>query len=46
MNIVFGNLVGEFNGYFTPGTTVTEDEFKASVSNLRYVSMRGETVCS
>ncbi|KAL4892052.1 P-loop containing nucleoside triphosphate hydrolase protein [Aspergillus ambiguus] len=34
MNIVFGNLVGEFNGYFMRGTTVTEDQFKASVNNL------------
>lgn len=36
MNIVFGNLVGEFNGYFMPGTTVTEAQFKASVNKLRY----------
>ncbi|KAF4264267.1 hypothetical protein CNMCM8812_000767 [Aspergillus fumigatus] len=34
MNIVFGNLVGEFNGYFMPGTTVTEAQFKASVNKL------------
>jgi hypothetical protein len=36
MNIVFGSLVGEFNGYFMPGTTVTEAQFKASVNKLRY----------
>ncbi|KAF7592329.1 hypothetical protein BBP40_000385 [Aspergillus hancockii] len=29
MNILFGNLVGEFNGYFSPGTSVTEAQFKA-----------------
>lgn len=35
MNIVFGSLVGEFNGYFAAGTSVTEADFKASVSRLR-----------
>lgn len=35
MNIIFGNLVGEFQGYFMPGTQVTEGEFKASVNRLR-----------
>ncbi|GCB21237.1 leptomycin B resistance protein pmd1 [Aspergillus awamori] len=34
MNIVFGSLVGQFNGYFSAGTSVTEAEFKASVSRL------------
>ncbi|GAQ47070.1 ABC multidrug transporter [Aspergillus niger] len=34
MNIVFGSLVGEFNGYFSAGTSVTEADFKASVSRL------------
>ncbi|RAK97348.1 ABC transporter ATP-binding protein [Aspergillus ibericus CBS 121593] len=34
MNIVFGSLVGAFNGYFSEGTTVTESEFKSSVSRL------------
>ncbi|RLM00382.1 hypothetical protein CFD26_106875 [Aspergillus turcosus] len=34
MNIVFGNLVGNFNGYFMPGTRVTEAEFKSSVNKL------------
>ncbi|CAL5866562.1 uncharacterized protein PFLUO_LOCUS771 [Penicillium psychrofluorescens] len=32
MNIVFGSLVGEFSSYFTPGTSTTEAQFKASVS--------------
>ena len=35
MNIVFGKMVGEFNGYFIPGTSVTEAQFKSSVSKLR-----------
>ena len=39
MNIVFGNLVGEFNGYFTPGSSVTEGEFKSSVNQLRQVGI-------
>ncbi|OGM40492.1 lipid A export ATP-binding/permease protein msbA [Aspergillus bombycis] len=34
MNIVFGKMVGEFNGYFIPGTSVTEAQFKSSVSKL------------
>ncbi|KAK6812373.1 ABC multidrug transporter E [Aspergillus parasiticus] len=34
MNIVFGKMVGEFNGYFIPGTSVTEAQFKSSVSEL------------
>nr|XP_036585590.1 ABC transporter [Colletotrichum truncatum]KAF6795641.1 ABC transporter [Colletotrichum truncatum] len=28
MNIIFGQLVNEFNGYFIPNTTTTEAEFK------------------
>ncbi|KAJ6007700.1 hypothetical protein N7540_011676 [Penicillium herquei] len=32
MNIVFGGLVGNFTTYFTPGTSTTEAEFKATVS--------------
>lgn len=32
MNIVFGKLVGEFTGYFVPGSTVTESRFKAAVN--------------
>ncbi|KAJ6025325.1 uncharacterized protein N7446_013763 [Penicillium canescens] len=34
MNIIFGGLVGEFSSYFTPGTSTTEAQFKASVSRL------------
>ncbi|OOF91973.1 hypothetical protein ASPCADRAFT_509887 [Aspergillus carbonarius ITEM 5010] len=34
MNIVFGSLVGAFNGYFIEGSSVTEKEFKSSVSRL------------
>ncbi|KAK3360687.1 P-loop containing nucleoside triphosphate hydrolase protein [Lasiosphaeria hispida] len=29
LNVVFGQLVGQFNDYFTPGTTQTRDEFEA-----------------
>lgn len=32
MNVVFGNLVGDFNGYFMPNTTVTEARFKSAVN--------------
>lgn len=32
MNIVFGRLVGTFNGFFTPGSGVTVDEFKSAVN--------------
>jgi ATP-binding cassette subfamily B (MDR/TAP) protein 1 len=31
-NVVFGQLVGEFTGYFTPGTTVTKQQFQASTN--------------
>ncbi|OJJ35892.1 hypothetical protein ASPWEDRAFT_134397 [Aspergillus wentii DTO 134E9] len=34
MNIIFGNLVGKFSGYFTPGTSVTKEDFKSSVNEL------------
>ncbi|KAJ5753673.1 uncharacterized protein N7511_007826 [Penicillium nucicola] len=34
MNIVFGSLVGDFSTYFTPGSSITEAEFKKSVSRL------------
>ncbi|KAF9891494.1 hypothetical protein FE257_003961 [Aspergillus nanangensis] len=44
MNIVFGNLVGEFNGYFIPGTTVTEAQFKASISRLRQAKVLIESL--
>lgn len=38
MNIVFGSLVGDFNGYFIPGSGVTENQFKASVArNALYI---------
>lgn len=36
MNIVFGHLVGDFNGYFTPNTSVTEARFKSAVSKNAY----------
>ncbi|KAK5132148.1 hypothetical protein LTR08_000305 [Meristemomyces frigidus] len=32
MNIVFGSLVGSFNGYFVPGSTVAKGDFLASVN--------------
>lgn len=32
MNIVLGNLVGNFTGYFIPNTTVTKAEFQAQVN--------------
>ena len=32
MNIVFGRLVSSFNNYFIPGSGVTEQEFKHTVS--------------
>ncbi|KAL2812003.1 P-loop containing nucleoside triphosphate hydrolase protein [Aspergillus granulosus] len=32
MNIIFGDLVGDFNEYFIPGSDTTEDEFKSAVS--------------
>jgi hypothetical protein len=38
MNIVFGHLVGDFNGYFIPGSNVTKAEFKTSVANNAYNS--------
>jgi ATP-binding cassette, subfamily B (MDR/TAP), member 1 len=38
MNIVLGNLVGNFNSYFIPGTTTTKSQFLSSVSqNARYI---------
>lgn len=38
MNVVFGRLVGNFNGYFIPGSNVTKDEFLASVNqNALYI---------
>ncbi|RDW84076.1 ABC transporter ATP-binding protein [Aspergillus mulundensis] len=32
MNIIFGNLVGDFNEYFIPDSGVTESQFKSTVS--------------
>ncbi|KAL2828330.1 P-loop containing nucleoside triphosphate hydrolase protein [Aspergillus pseudoustus] len=32
MNIIFGNIVGDFTEYFIPGSDTTEDEFKSAVS--------------
>jgi hypothetical protein len=39
MNIVFGNLAGEFNRYFMPGAEVSEQAFKAPVNRNRYVDL-------
>ncbi|CAI6334085.1 unnamed protein product [Periconia digitata] len=33
MNVVFGQLVGDFTNYFMPNTTVTRQEFQASVNS-------------
>lgn len=35
MNIVFGQLVGNFNEYFIPGSGITEQSFKSSVNQDR-----------
>ncbi|PIG81002.1 lipid A export ATP-binding/permease protein msbA [Aspergillus arachidicola] len=35
MNIVFGNLTGDFNRYFTSSDSLNEDTFKASVNKNR-----------
>ncbi|KAF2747819.1 hypothetical protein M011DRAFT_40981 [Sporormia fimetaria CBS 119925] len=32
MNIVFGELVNDFAGYFMPDTTVTKQQFQSSVN--------------
>ncbi|EEH18239.2 hypothetical protein PABG_00802 [Paracoccidioides brasiliensis Pb03] len=38
MNIIFGNVVGDFNGYFIPGSGVTKDAFLHSVNrNVLYI---------
>ncbi|PVI03643.1 P-loop containing nucleoside triphosphate hydrolase protein [Periconia macrospinosa] len=38
MNIVFGELVGDFTGYFTAGSGMTEEQFRASVNlNALYI---------
>ena len=44
MNIVFGHLVGDFNGYFVPDSSVTESEFKSSVNRNAYVGRYGKTL--
>ena len=36
MNVVFGQLVGNFNGYFIPGTNVTKDQLLDSVNINTY----------
>ncbi|KAJ9636221.1 hypothetical protein H2199_007896 [Coniosporium tulheliwenetii] len=39
MNIVFGQLVGDFAGYFVPNTTVTKAAFQSSVNrNALYIA--------
>lgn len=35
MNIVFGQLVGNFNEYFIPGSGIAEQSFKSSVNRDR-----------
>ncbi|PGH27600.1 hypothetical protein AJ80_00613 [Polytolypa hystricis UAMH7299] len=38
MNIVFGNLVSDFNGYFIPGSGVTKSQFLSGVNqNALYI---------
>jgi hypothetical protein len=32
MFLVFGRLVGDFTGYFTPGTSVTKEQFKRAIN--------------
>ncbi|KAH8675568.1 P-loop containing nucleoside triphosphate hydrolase protein [Xylariales sp. PMI_506] len=32
MNVVFGNLVGNFNGYFVPGSGVTQAQFESGLN--------------
>ncbi|KAJ5261435.1 hypothetical protein N7478_012030 [Penicillium angulare] len=39
MNIVLGGLVGHFSDYFTPGSSTTEAQFKASYC-FRVISLR------
>jgi len=35
MNVVFGKLVNQFNEYFTPGTDMSEAEFKSQLNTQR-----------
>jgi hypothetical protein len=37
MNIVLGNLFGDFNNYFLPNTDVTRDEFENSVDRFALI---------
>ncbi|KIW02302.1 uncharacterized protein PV09_06449 [Verruconis gallopava] len=37
MNIVLGNLVGNFNKFFIPGSGTTETEFKSSVNHFSLI---------
>jgi ATP-binding cassette, subfamily B (MDR/TAP), member 1 len=34
MQIVFGNLVGEFNNYFTPGRSTSKSDFDAAIDRM------------
>lgn len=36
MNIIFGNLAGDFNNYFIPGGGVSESRFKSSINRNAY----------
>ncbi|KAF2472924.1 P-loop containing nucleoside triphosphate hydrolase protein [Lindgomyces ingoldianus] len=39
MNVVFGNLVGDFTGYFIPGSSVTKHQFQSAVNkNALYIT--------
>lgn len=44
MNIVFGKLVGDFNDYFIPNSTVTEGQFKSSVNTQSSVFSSAQCV--
>lgn len=37
MFLVFGNLVGHFTGYFTPGSGITKQQFMHQVEHNAYV---------
>jgi ATP-binding cassette subfamily B (MDR/TAP) protein 1 len=37
MNIVFGQLVGDFNQYFVPGSGLSEQTFRSEVNKSRQV---------
>jgi hypothetical protein len=38
MFVVLGQLVGNFTGYFTPGSGVTKQEFQKSLNTQTYDS--------